>query len=131
MPLRASPSAAGGPPAVIRSTPPITTRSGASRCTTSATSSSCCASRAPMPAWPGSRSFLSERAQAALAWITILRERERYRTAFLHFDPQRVADMSDADLEQRLADPAIVRNRLKVNAVRTHARAFLDVYDAH
>jgi DNA-3-methyladenine glycosylase I len=72
-----------------------------------------------------------EGAQAGLAWITILRKREGYRSAFLNFDPQRVADMSDADLEQRLADPAIVRNRLKVNAVRTNARAFLEVQAEH
>src|SRR6476620_2281520 len=72
-----------------------------------------------------------EGAQAGLSWLTILRKREGYRKAFLSFDPQRVADMSDADLEQRLADPAIVRNRLKVNAVRTNARAFLEVQAEH
>src|SRR4029079_15971809 len=72
-----------------------------------------------------------EGAQAGLAWITILRKREGYRNAFLHFEAQRVADMSDADLEQRLADPASVRSRLRVNAVRTNARAFLEVQAEH
>ena len=43
-----------------------------------------------------------EGAQAGLAWITILRKRDGYRSAFLDFDPERVAEMSDADLEQRL-----------------------------
>src|SRR3954454_21491178 len=57
-----------------------------------------------------------EGAQAGLAWITILRKREGYRKAFHGFDPVRVAAMSDADLDERLADPGIVRNRLKVRA---------------
>jgi DNA-3-methyladenine glycosylase I len=68
-----------------------------------------------------------EGAQAGLAWITILRKREAYRAAFHDFDPQRCADLSDAELEQRLTDPGIVRNRLKVYAVRKNARAFLEV----
>ena len=66
-----------------------------------------------------------EGAQAGLAWITILRKREGYRSAFHGFDPVRVADMSDAELEKRMLDPGIVRNRLKVYAVRKNARAFL------
>jgi DNA-3-methyladenine glycosylase I len=68
-----------------------------------------------------------EGAQAGLAWITILRKREGYRRAFHDFDPVRVAAMSDADLDERMADPGIVRNRLKVKAARTNARAFLDL----
>jgi DNA-3-methyladenine glycosylase I len=68
-----------------------------------------------------------EGAQAGLAWITILRKREGYRSAFLGFDPARVADMSDADLDERMLDPGIVRNRLKVYAVRKNARAFLEL----
>ena len=67
-----------------------------------------------------------EGAQAGLAWITILRKREGYRRAFLGFDPERVAAMSDAELDERLGDPGIVRNRLKVYAARTNARAFLE-----
>ena len=72
-----------------------------------------------------------EGAQAGLAWITILRKREGYRRAFLDFDPARVAELSDGDLEERLGDPGIVRNRLKVKAVRTNARAFLEVREEH
>jgi DNA-3-methyladenine glycosylase I len=72
-----------------------------------------------------------EGAQAGLAWITILRKREAYRSAFHDFEPERVAAMSDGDLQERLADPGIVRNRLKVYAARTNARAFLEVQGEH
>jgi DNA-3-methyladenine glycosylase I len=72
-----------------------------------------------------------EGAQAGLAWITILRKREAYRAAFHDFDPVRVAAMSDAELEERLADPGIVRNRLKVFAARKNARAFLELQAEH
>jgi DNA-3-methyladenine glycosylase I len=68
-----------------------------------------------------------EGAQAGLAWITILRKRDAYREAFFGFDPERCAAMTDAELEQRLADPGIVRNRLKVFGVRKNARAFLEL----
>jgi len=68
-----------------------------------------------------------EGAQAGLAWITILRKRESYRSAFFGFDPGRCAAMTDAELEERLADPGIVRNRLKVYGVRKNACAFLEV----
>jgi DNA-3-methyladenine glycosylase I len=72
-----------------------------------------------------------EGAQAGLAWITILRKRDNYRRAFHQFDPTRVAAMSDEELEQLLEDPGIVRNRLKVFAVRKNARAFLEVQAEH
>ena len=72
-----------------------------------------------------------EGAQAGLAWITILRKREAYRAAFHGFDPVRVAAMSDAELEERMADPGIVRNRLKVFAARKNARAFLELQAEH
>ena len=68
-----------------------------------------------------------EGAQAGLAWITILRKRESYRSAFFGFDPERCAAMTDAELEERMADAGIVRNRLKVYGVRKNARAFLEV----
>jgi len=68
-----------------------------------------------------------EGAQAGLAWITILRKREGYRAAFFGFDPERCAAMTDAELEERMADPGIVRNRLKVYGVRKNARALLEV----
>jgi DNA-3-methyladenine glycosylase I len=68
-----------------------------------------------------------EGAQAGLSWITILRKRDNYRSAFFGFDVERVAAMTDDELEERLTDPGIVRNRLKVYAVRKNARAFLEV----
>ncbi len=68
-----------------------------------------------------------EGAQAGLSWITILRKREAYRKAFLGFDPVKVAALTDAQLARILADPGVVRNRLKVVSARTNARAFLEV----
>ena len=68
-----------------------------------------------------------EGAQAGLAWITILRRRDGYREAFEHFDPSRVASLTDADVERLLADPRIIRNRAKVRSAIGNARAFLEV----
>ena len=65
--------------------------------------------------------------QAGLAWITILRKREAFRRAFDDFDPVRVAAYGPADVDRLLADPGIVRNRLKVAATVRNARAFLAV----
>ncbi len=64
-------------------------------------------------------------AQAGLSWLTILKKREGYRRAFDGFDAQRVARYSDRKIASLLADPGIVRNRLKVNAAVTNARAYL------
>jgi DNA-3-methyladenine glycosylase I len=68
-----------------------------------------------------------EGAQAGLSWLTILRKREGYRAAFAGFVPERVAAFDDRDVQRLLADPGIVRNRRKVEAAITNARAFLDV----
>ncbi|MBU5613207.1 DNA-3-methyladenine glycosylase I [Geomonas azotofigens] len=70
-----------------------------------------------------------EGAQAGLSWITILRKREGYRRAFAGFDPELVARFSDADLPRLMADPAIVRNRLKIGSTIDNARAFLRVQE--
>ncbi|CAA9550704.1 MAG: DNA-3-methyladenine glycosylase [uncultured Thermomicrobiales bacterium] len=67
--------------------------------------------------------------QAGLAWITILRKREGFRRAFDGFDPERMAAYGEADTARLLADPDIVRNRLKVAAAATNARAFLLAMD--
>lgn len=72
-----------------------------------------------------------ESAQAGLSWITILRKRENYRKAFARFDAKKVAAFDDADVERLLADPGIVRNRLKIRAAITNARLFLDLRDEH
>lgn len=66
-----------------------------------------------------------EGAQAGLAWITILRKRETYREAFEGWDPDRVARYDETDVARLLADPGIVRNRLKVRAAIENARAVL------
>lgn len=71
-----------------------------------------------------------EGAQAGLSWITILRKREGYREAFEGFDPETLAGWGDAEVERLLGNPAIVRNRLKVQSVITNARALLAMHDA-
>ncbi len=68
-----------------------------------------------------------EGAQAGLSWITILRKRDTYRAAFDNFDPQIVAHYDDAKIAELLANPGIVRNRLKVNAAIKNARALLEL----
>lgn len=66
-----------------------------------------------------------EGAQAGLSWITILRKRENYRRAFDHFDAQKMARYTPAKKQKLLADPGIVRNRLKVEGFVLNARAYL------
>ena len=66
-----------------------------------------------------------EGAQAGLSWSTILRKREGYRTAFEGFEPERVARYGKREVERLLADPGIVRNRLKVESTVANARAVL------
>lgn len=74
--------------------------------------------------------LLLEGAQAGLAWITILRKREGYREVFDNFDVETLANYSDADIQEKLLDARIVRNRLKVEAARKNARATLKLYEA-
>ena len=61
--------------------------------------------------------------QSGLSWATILRKRPAFRAAFDDFDPDRVAAYGDADVERLMADAGIVRNRRKVDATITNARA--------
>lgn len=68
-----------------------------------------------------------EGAQAGLSWLTILRKRAQYRIAFDGFDPVAVAAYDEAKVAALLADPGIVRNRLKVEAFIRNARAFLAI----
>lgn len=68
-----------------------------------------------------------EGAQAGLSWSTILHKREGYRRAFAGFEIERVARLGARDVERLLADPGIVRNRLKVEAAVVNAQAFLAV----
>jgi len=71
--------------------------------------------------------LILEGAQAGLSWETILRKRENYRAAFDDFDAARVARYTPKKVERLMADPGIVRNRLKIESTVTNARAFLDV----
>jgi DNA-3-methyladenine glycosylase I len=67
--------------------------------------------------------------QSGLSWLTILRKRENFRAAFAGFDPAAVAAFGEADVARLMADPGIVRNRAKITAVITNARAVLGLSD--
>lgn len=73
--------------------------------------------------------LLLEGFQAGLSWITVLRKRERYRQVLFGFDAERLARMSDEEIEERMQDPGIIRNRAKLNAARQNARAWLELED--
>ncbi|MFL6540669.1 MAG: DNA-3-methyladenine glycosylase I [Chthoniobacterales bacterium] len=68
--------------------------------------------------------LILEGAQAGLSWSTILKKRENYRKAFHGFRPEKIARYGARDVERLLADPGIVRNRLKIAATITNAKAF-------
>jgi len=72
-----------------------------------------------------------EGAQAGLSWITILKKREGYRKLFHEFDIDQCAKMTDAQLEKRLLDASIVRNRLKVFGVHKNAIAAQTIINEH
>lgn len=65
--------------------------------------------------------------QAGLNWITILKKREHYRKKFKNFDVQKVARLTDSTIEKHLQDTGLIRNRLKLYAIRTNALAFLAI----
>lgn len=71
--------------------------------------------------------FTLEAFQSGLSWLTILRKREGFRAAFAGFDAERVARFGEDDVARLLADPGIVRNRAKVAAAISNARAVLDL----
>src|SRR5215212_4655511 len=74
--------------------------------------------------------LILEGAQAGLSWITILRKREQYRSAFDAFDPARVARYDERKQAELLANPAIIRNRQKIAAAIRNAQAFLRIQEA-
>ncbi len=83
-----------------------------------------------VPVWDDRTQFeflILEGAQAGLSWSTILNKRDGYRRLFAGFDMQKVARFTKPRIEKILLDPAIVRNRLKVESTVTNAKAFLDV----
>lgn len=75
--------------------------------------------------------LILEGAQAGLSWLTILRKREGYRKAFAGFDSTLVAAFDDTDTARLLADPGIVRNRLKIASAISNARATLELQNRY
>ncbi|MGH2679786.1 MAG: DNA-3-methyladenine glycosylase I [Actinomycetota bacterium] len=73
--------------------------------------------------------LILEGAQAGLSWSTILNKRDGYRRAFAGFDPAMVARFSSRKVDRLLADPSIVRNRMKVESAITNAKAVLQVQE--
>ncbi|HEX7650290.1 MAG TPA: DNA-3-methyladenine glycosylase I [Noviherbaspirillum sp.] len=70
-----------------------------------------------------------EGAQAGLSWETVLNKRENYRAAFDGWDPEKIARYDDKKVAELLANPGIIRNRLKVAAAITNAQAYLELRD--
>jgi DNA-3-methyladenine glycosylase I len=75
--------------------------------------------------------LILEGAQAGLSWSTILNKREGYREAFAGFDAERIASFGKRELNQLLKNPAIVRNRLKIESAIGNARAYLEFQGKH
>ena len=71
--------------------------------------------------------LILEGAQAGLSWTTILKKRDHYRKAYDNFDAKKIATYTEAKQQKLLLNPGIVRNRLKVKASVTNAKAFLEV----
>jgi DNA-3-methyladenine glycosylase I len=69
--------------------------------------------------------LILEGAQAGLSWSTVLKKRESYRLAFDHFDPRKIAHYDDNKISELLNNPGIIRNKLKVAATITNAKAYL------
>jgi DNA-3-methyladenine glycosylase I len=75
--------------------------------------------------------LILEGAQAGLSWSTILNKRQEYIQAFDNFEPSKVASYDDAKVQALLANPGIVRNRLKIQAAIQNARSFLEIQDQY
>src|SRR6266576_5293565 len=73
--------------------------------------------------------LILEGAQAGLSWSVVLNKREGYRGAFSDFEPQKVARYTDKRIQKLIADPSIIRNKLKIHAAVRNARAFLAIQD--
>lgn len=85
-----------------------------------------------VPVWDDRTQFeflLLEGAQAGLSWSTILNKRSGYKKHFANFDAEKVARFTQKRIEKILLDPAIIRNRLKVQSAVANAKAFLEVQE--
>lgn len=71
--------------------------------------------------------LILETFQAGLSWITVLRKRENFRKAFDNFDYKKIATYSEEKIQELLQNPGIIRNKLKVRATVTNAKAFMEV----
>ena len=72
-----------------------------------------------------------EGAQAGLSWLIILKKRESYREAFDGFDPEKIIHYDETKIAELMGNAGIVRNRLKINAVISNAKAFLEIVEKH
>lgn len=70
-----------------------------------------------------------EGAQAGLSWMTVLKKRENYRSAFDNFEPEKIAAYKSKKIESLLKNAGIIRNRLKIEAMITNAKAYLELLD--
>lgn len=75
--------------------------------------------------------LILESAQSGLSWVTILQKRDGYLKAFDNFDAKKIAKYSPSKIEKLLADPSIVRNKLKINATVENAKHFLDIQNEY
>lgn len=87
----------------------------------------------PVPDTPDERALFErvclEGFQAGLSWLTILRKREAFRAGFAGFAPEEVAGFGESDVERLMSDAGIVRNRAKITAAISNARALLAMHD--
>jgi len=73
--------------------------------------------------------LILETFQAGLSWITVLRKRENFRKAFDNFDYKKIAKYNQKKIDKLIQDAGIIRNRLKINATITNAKAFMKIQD--
>ena len=73
--------------------------------------------------------LILETFQAGLSWITVLRKRENFRNAFDNFDSKKIATYNQDKIEELLSNAGIIRNKLKINASITNARAFMKIQE--
>ncbi len=69
--------------------------------------------------------------QAGLSWEIILKRREQLRAAYFNFDPNKLINLSDQDLENYRTDDRVIKNRLKINSIRENAKSYFKVLNEH